>query len=525
MKTVTKLSIFALTVLLAGCNEKVSPELQQGNATTPNPVPIPPTEYYFSVTNTSDTMLGYKLHKTGAGNGSTPCEIKNTTGFSSDIFRGDLVNNDITCFFEAEELSLWHNGFSFDINASKNSCDYISYVPFGFYDYIPGDSTATYHQVTCGSPETTTAHIATAAARPGINMNVNDSSGTINCGSFVAIDSLLPEASRQAFQVESDEDLCAFNYTKDEGPNCDVGVITITELNVTYTPPVDAEPAVITQTKSSRTVRCGGAPAACVKGPTKELSDEDTMKSETTPSVLNEPMKVSYSYDGISAEKYSVKTYANYRRNLANKDINYGDQVVLNTPVWNAYKNAWNSVTAGKTYDPTVIDYFSNNLRPNGSTLVTTADINAYAVRDSSRVRRPLAADPFMGLYKANVQTKVNPFYSFYCLDKARDIKARIRMVVRDWDRVFPTNAGDLEFLSDLFRGTNSRQDIPFEREIPNDYDSYSWFNDLSDWDDWIPMSRTAGAFNVNTTIWRPLPNIDYPSGWFNEEYFTKGNE
>src|SRR5690606_21638816 len=99
----------------------------------------------------------------------------------------------------------------------------------------------------------------------------------------------------------------------------------------------------------------------------------------------------------------------------------------------------------------------------------------------------PLAAEPFMGLE----DHKINPFYTMYCLDTAYDIKARIRMVVRDWDRVYNSNNEEIEFLSDLFKLANSKQDSPGYVELDNELDTILVFNDKKDWDDQIPMTRT----------------------------------
>ena len=109
MKTAQKLSLLTLAFVVASCNEKVSPELQSSSATTPTSpsTPIAPTDYYFSVTDASPSMLNYKLHKTGARNSSDKCEVKNQTGLSNLDFASG-VSNDISCFFEAEELSLYH---------------------------------------------------------------------------------------------------------------------------------------------------------------------------------------------------------------------------------------------------------------------------------------------------------------------------------------------------------------------------------------------------------------------------------
>src|SRR3989344_4859249 len=147
MKTVSKLSLLAITLFVVGCNEKVSPELMGGNAEVPDGVAVPPSEYYFNIKNESSALLNYNLHKAGSGNQTAACEVKNTTGLSNEIFRGNQAANDITCFFDAEELSLQHGGMSFSINSSSNTCDYVGYSPFSYYNKIPGDSTSQYLEI------------------------------------------------------------------------------------------------------------------------------------------------------------------------------------------------------------------------------------------------------------------------------------------------------------------------------------------------------------------------------------------
>ncbi len=51
-------------------------------------------------------------------------------------------------------------------------------------------------------------------------------------------------------------------------------------------------------------------------------------------------------------------------------------------------------------------------------------------------------AKKWVNLQESNIDTKspfagLSPFYEFSCLDAAKDVKARIRLVIRDWDRSF----------------------------------------------------------------------------------------
>lgn len=517
MKTISKLSLLAIALTLASCNEKVSPELQGGNSTVDpgTTTPIPPDEYYFAVVNSSDTRLNYKLHKTGLGNASKNCEVRNTTGFSNDAFRGNPAANDITCYFDAEELSLENAGLNLKVQASKNSCDFVGYSPFGYYNRIPGDSSGTYLQVDCGD-QTTAAHVATEAAARAIN--ISTSGANVTCGEYVS--QVIAPVSRIKFTPTADEDLCRFNYKDGDEEKCDIGTVTVNKLTVTYTPSDDGNPATgtLSSTVTSREIKCGGKIHHCVKGPTKELKDNSTSVIEVTQTGLNVDYSKEYKYAGVESNTRSTIHLSNYRRNLTNPNIDYVSSIDF------SYDSIWSDPIFGKTFDPKIMDYYSANLMQDGMTrLVTVPALDAESIRSNIYTARPLAADPFMGLGElmGHRGGYVNPFYTFYCFDTAYDMKARVRIVVRDWDRIFPGNA-DLEYLSDLFRGANGRQDNPYDVELPGDIDYNNGFNDLDDWDDMIPMERTIGNFDPFSTVWRPIPTVAYPNGWFRPGLFPQ---
>ncbi|MCM2351879.1 MAG: hypothetical protein NDI69_17830 [Bacteriovoracaceae bacterium] len=506
MKTVSKLSLLAMTLIAAGCNEKVSPELMNSNATTPDGVAIEPATYYFSVTNTSSALLNHNLHKTGAGNQSAACEVKSNYKLSSDTFRGAPTANDITCYFDAEELSLLHGGMDFSINASANTCDYVGYSPFSFYDRIPGNSSGTYQEILCGD-DTNSGHVA--AAYP-----VSATGGaTLGCNELTSMD--IAAVDRVKFTISSDDELCRFNYESVDGENCDIGMITVNTQTVTFVPADDNNAAYTKSEPSTRVIDCGGKIEACVKGPITEITKSLTRVTEITNTELNTPFVKEYELKplyGVEAAS-TVKSYANFRRNLASKNIDY----IASTD--NNYKSSFSNSILGKTFDPQVVDFYAANKRFDGTPLITPAIQNLYSYPNDQFKAVPYAADPFLGLNGY----RVNPFYTFYCFDTAFDVKARIRMVVREWDRVSPA-AQYNDYLSDIWDGVNSRQDNPTEVELPDEQDPFFLYNDLSDWDDSIPMQRTAGSFDAFTTIWQPLPSGTYLDGWFNPALFTNGN-
>jgi hypothetical protein len=523
MKLGTTLSLLVVATSLVSCNEKVSPELEGSNVTIPGGSGANSSDAFFNVTNTSAAMLNYKLHKTGAGNFSKPCEIKNTTGFTNDNFRGAPSVYDVSCFFEAEELSLYHQGMSFSINASPNTCDFVAYSPFSFYDYMPGDSSGTYTQVVCGNDTTSGAHVTAAAASDGVDLT--SSTAGVRCNQLLSED--IDPAVRNKFFIENDNELCRFSYSN--GPNCDIGEITVNEYKVTYTPPGDdpaTQPAITKSEFATRKVKCGGDTTSCVKGAIEHVSRQGVSRVIlVSQSTKDAPISLEYKLPAPIEKKYlSNKAYANFRRNLASLDIDFGTS--FGNPIPAPYKSSFGDPIYGKVFNPMLMDYYSSNMKLDSTPIIDAAMVDSNSFVNNTYKAVPLAAEPFMGVSADTMMNevyKVNPFYTFYCLDTAMDIKARIKMVVREWDRAFPSDSTDLEYITDIFRGTNSKQDNQFSREVAGDTDVLIPFNDFQDWDDRIQMTRTPLSFDPTLSIWRPVPTALATDGFFNKLNFTNG--
>lgn len=508
MKAPTKLAFLICALSLISCNEQVSSELQKANSAGGTiPDAIVPGEFTFKLTNTASVLLNYKLHKTGAGNSGANCEIKKNVPLTNALFVSGDQDSDITCFLDSEELSLYFNGLSLAIEASPNTCEYVSYSPYSFYDYKPGSSSTTVTKVTCANADTNDSH----ASGQGSPMTGN---GRAVCNSYVDT-SITPATDRDYFYLESDNDLCRFNYEKEGGPNCDTGMVTINEMIVTHQK-ADAENDAVTKTEwQSRKLYCGGSPANCVAGAIKLEEDADAKESTfytwIQPSTYNESYSKKVEYKGMIERGVSSNIeLVNYRRDLASPNIDFIETEDLDYP--SKFINI-------KSYQPALMDRYSVNRRMDAITpIINNAAITtaSYVMKDTLKVQKatPHAAEPFMGL-----TYRVNPFYSFHCLDTAMDVKARIRLVVRDWDRIFPGDQGKLELISDLFDAANARQDAPNYTELPWDFGHFNKYNDRNDWDDIIYMTRTPGPLDLlvpSSTIWEPK------LGFFNDELFPR---
>ena len=534
MNTLTKLTLLSLALSATACNEKVSPELQGAAASSTttggSSTTVTPDEYYFRVTNTASALLNFKLHKTGTGNANKNCEITSSLALSSDLYRTNPAY-DISCYFEAEEMALNLNGLSFAVESSANTCAYVGYSPFSYYNFQPGSSTQTIHNLKCEGTATTAEALGQVPA-----LNAAQTCDTYRSQAAGVIDNIIPE---------SEGVFCNFDYSSIPGfpegsPNCDEGTLNIIDYTVNG---IDNDDDGVSDTfevtSAPRTVKCGGKALNCIQGAITQVDSlaKFTSGTEVTQAELNVAFSKEYTLPKLFGEYGTNRRWSNYRRDLASTEIEYGnsdrfrndgDSSTLAT-LSSSYMSAFGDPLFKNDYDPNLMLMYSNNKRMDGTTLVTSAMRTAQGMNFMRNVYsgytftygQAFAAEPFLGF----TGYKTNPFYTFYCFDNALDIRARIRMVVRDWDRVLPASATDsyLERISDVDQlPPIARQDVPYTEEITGDPDSWNDFNDIYDWDDLLDMERDDSGipYDPSTTIWRPYPVAPFTDGHLNPYIF-----
>jgi hypothetical protein len=547
MKSIAKnLSLLTMILIGHGCNEKISPELQNGNSTTVPPT-ITPTEYYFKLTNNSPKVLNYVLHRTGVNRETTECSVSSTIALDNDSYRSDVTGNgfddrtkDIACYMEAEELALFFNGLSYKVEASLNTCEYIAYTPYSYFDGIPGSTSPNWSGIVCDDPVGTAefladpGSVAYAISIGAHNDNVGPINTPINCNTMV--DTNLPAGSRTAFPIPDDfQTMCKYDYTdagggsNGNGENCDIGIQNIKLMrvyNVATSPaPTDADFAPVADKRHS----CGGKVAACVAGAIRSDSffDGAVSGSNIISTTSNTDFSFTFELPKLIGSRSNMVDIVNYRRGLASLNLDYKDYHTDDT--------YWGDTNYRYTFDPALMEKFAANKHPNDTTIVTSTVAINYGVAQNGYRSTPLAADPFLGV----MGNKINPFYTFLCLDRSFDVKARIRMVVRDWDRVFPSNTVSMSYISDVFEASaGRRQDLPDdEEENPGDDGEYGFFNDKDDWDVMVPMRRWQqddildpyphGVYtNGSGIVWEP--DYDYlglTGPWFQPSIFPNGGQ
>ncbi len=292
---------------------------------------------YFSFTETSGAK-SFITHKIGDEHHHRACRINATDIINST---SNINSLDIGCYIEAEELDLYYTKLKMSAIVGGGVCEYISFTPFSFWDYIPAKTSTTveYFSGNCTSPP----------------------SGSVGT---------LPSASV----------VCVGNHTNNGGPNCDDGSYTInTYSDNDTTPGTDCDP-----TPTVTVVQCGGKQTKCLAGPVTSLIKTSALLES-----------------GVRGEVVSSASGA---------------------------KKTWTIDSPGDFLDVTN-KRNSNNFADNLCSH-SRADANTLA---NSAVSAAISATPF---------GEESIFYEFKCLDAAQDIKARIRLVVRDWDRTFRINSG-----------------------------------------------------------------------------------
>ncbi len=213
-------------------------------------------------------------------------------------------------------------------------------------------------------------------------------------------------------------DLCESNYSyyNTAYPNCDEGYLTY--YDETYTQDTTTGTCTRTSTIQKR-LNCGGARANCIAGPVTDVIDKTNL-------ALGKRVIIYPSAAGINKE------------NEHKAPIRFGDNYINVRTANGSIANQCNSSAA-------------NTLNWKNATTAT------------SLLASPLSYDS-------------NPYYTVTCLDAAYDIKARIRIIVRDWDKTFRID-------SDIF---NQSVTVPATNMNNNNPDPIfnKPYNDVDDWDD-----------------------------------------
>lgn len=453
MKILTQFFVLLIVTTLISCTEEISEEIQNeasANKTTSDSdsgdSSLASETASIRVINNQDPQLSFIMHK--AGSVEEACELDAPAG---GFDAADYANNDpdtvIDCILDAEEYDLYFEGMDIDIQVDANLCEYVQYKPFKYFQWQPGYTNRSLYKVECDQVCTD--------ANPAI------------CDKSFATDTA-GVLSNELTNTDSDV-LCSFDYsdetTLDEseiGPNCDTGsfytkTYTYTSYDHDDDPLTDNICPAVPESSEFIESECGGDLKACYGGgsfPTELPLDKTSLVTQNTSlDSLTIDAKVESPFSQGFATNLSIANFSRVCSSTTNTKVDSDFDVGLVDLIGDEVE----TMTSASSFSPIPVD------------IEEDGNIDHYI----------LAKNPLDGIaISSSARSDLTPYYQIRCLDSARDIKAQIRIFVREWDRTFDDDNLFIARLSDVNQGLSARMDSNGDQEPGR-----SW-NNFLDWDD-----------------------------------------
>lgn len=383
---------------------------------------------YFEVL---DNLNGpsYVMHKEGILNKTRPCRInkKAIENFYSDSSDAQKYNVvDIDCFLEVGESDLFNLGLDLQVDSGPDVCEFVQYYPYSYWQFRPHTSSSTPIQGVILSDSCT----ADSADNTGKTISLSVDPQTV--GDFEDVS----PATINAWTTSSwnPTNLCAAQYIDSydgspEAISCDFGNRAYYEITLAEGTSSGCNVSVV-----EKTVDCGGERAKCLGGAIKQEYNDTGLNSgfKRTTTAADDGLVLNYQYSSPLSLGY-------------NSNISLANFVANNSCEQSTY------------------EYSSHG----------------WYERSSSYTGDSIE-DPMIG---------ESPFYTFNCVDSASELKARIRVMVREWDYVF-----DKSYVIDEISPAN------MDRHETTDTDSFNNpLNEFKDFDDLLYFSALKATRSANS--------------------------
>lgn len=444
----------ALTLTFQGCMPDSLTKFNKDEAkkapaavvsTSPTAPPDLTSLKTFQLKNITGNSTSYHLHKYGAGNSTAACEIPIANITDGETALTDQTN-DILCWLEADEIQLFFNGANFQFNVPAQQCEYIQVKPYYFWNIQPATTTKVVKSVTCAEAN----------------------SGCAAVGGVTEADIT-----------------CEGDYTKAGGPNCDEGYVVVHNYAVAAdTPAVVGPPAVPAKlgltTKTTTVIGCGGRRTACLAGPGVDfLVDKGGF-----------PIPIDYlAYNGESIN-YSVTAPGPLGKGFGSNHYisNYTKTYADPTPGSNLYDYSaiatatglekYSNTSAVTTY--TYNDLGSTSFDDNTGKAGTDIAVIDYGLDPLKRADGSIKRTGATSWAAVSTKHSVQPFYEFSCLNYAHEVKARIRLQVREWNQIFQTPVANFTEVSEA-----APTRLLKHSANATDYETsgVGYWNDVASWD------------------------------------------
>jgi hypothetical protein len=559
MKKLTFIFTFLLVLLMSvSCEEQIAEELKSVNNTesASNSVGGPNTG--FRVTNKMIDGFSHFLHK--EGDKSAACEVVAPVGgWDADDYTksGDFA---VDCVLEIEEYDMHRYGAELEFSVDNGLCEYVSYTPHRFFQYQPGATIRKEYEVGC---DDICSIVNESACNTVSESNYLDFSGasTLPASGIISF-SGNSQTSVFSNRTSGSPNRCEFDYTTSGGPNCDAGDITTYKYNIesypgpwcdggdvnlrsrgTETDCIEAGlwvPESCADGVSTTEAACLAVPAAwtdaeCAGYPGRGESDctlagtwqlRDCQVSSGSVAIVQDvSARVEDSCGGDTlncaegpgaaiqeGKEFTGTVWTNEDLSPINEEVTIESPYSLGHST-NRYMASYSRVCANTEIKSIPSNYVGTEFR--GHEVEELASFTKYfgASVDSDNNGSDdyivYAEHGYKGAASDGGRPRNwnKPYYSFNCLDKSRDVKAQLRVHIRDWDREFTTDSAYLTEVSDIKVSAASLMDNS------GMYDGDQEWNDYKDWDDfWEKGSCTNSIYTIeqectdNGGTWNGIP-------------------
>ncbi len=409
---------------------------------------------YFQIYDESETS-SYVLHKSGELNKTRRCRINKED--IDDFQAGGLTDPtlasilDVECFLDAEETDLYTLGAKFTIDAGPDVCEFVEYKPYSFFSHRPAVSDVTTPEFALISGSCEDTSVAS-----GDIFHIGYHSGLPTSDAISATG-----ASIDAWGTPLDmtqNEMCNAYYARDE-ISCDSGEIKYRLISiVTNEDGVDCDYTITTET-----LDCGGQISACVQGPAKGHFSDDEIDNGITTTRTSSSDGAVISYD-------------------------------LNAPI-----------DQGFNTNITLANFAASNSCSNGTYEVTSNGWRTYSQQGTLSTLEDVSAP----------QMARQPYYTAHCTDSAGEIKARIRLVIRDWDKNFSKSNNIDQILETTYMDNSGTDQFGNNTNNYSDWESFRYGGaaTLTGCDDSTAPSSSTDDPGVNVDVYQNSTLVVYNSG------------
>jgi hypothetical protein len=378
----------------------------------------------FELTHTTEEASSYVAHREGQGLAGSRCKVFGPQVIDDvgDPNYNEAIYgmNDVVCLFEGGESDLYNRGIDFAVKAGAGMCEYVNYIPYSYSTFPAGttDKTVTIYSDFDDSALCNNGNVNVMQGTAVADGLVSGNSATVTAGN--------PLAGRN------------FSNTYCESGNCITGNLATAACSYDFGASVPGWPNMDQGSVTVNTVTCARSEVA------DDDSDPDSMPQQTTCTCNYSESVVpcnGNATNGLDGAKKST--------NLTNDEISVITTTVAGTTVEHSVNSPISEEKGSNRYiaNYQASRYFSTSAA--NSCMESKYTMEAYSGVGSGNLSTNRAQwngytqgfDPF----GFSGDARFSNFYTFDCLDASFNPKARIRVLVRDWDREFTTEDSEIE--------------------------------------------------------------------------------